>query len=691
MFGEPYDPCSKPVEELKRTFIKDLLMERHHRGTYLIVRTVTPPKKMTGITTVVQDEYGHGHMLSIYNMHPSISPEILLPRGQRLIIKEPYFSTIERGPLTLRVDHISDIVFVDPHNRLVPRRFWPLPALVAKRSLWWKLEGNMSFEAGDFADAIERYTEALKTSKEACLYNDRAQAYLELGYHEKALADAKVAIKMSSQDQTGLNHASVALYNAGKWRDSSAVLRKLLTINPGCGLGKARLKMVIDRLKENQTGNYPFKAMNRSVRLDKVTRLDHADFVGSVRKGVPASNTPERKDGLWATKDIAPGELLICSKAFSIHSQNPDNIFCRSINVKAGVVSCGPAAMFRANLTHYLQNNPEKASEFWNLYSRQYKGVRNKTADGKPVIDNFLLEEIRVWNACTSDLLTADAFAQFCLNLDCQENLIEPKLPAADFKPGYGIWILSSHMNHSCWPNSYISYIGDFQIVRACRPILSGEEITRGFGLATSNNYENRQEYSKDKYGIGCKCNICTLESSETKEVRDRRFVICDKLRQMFTPGSTIRIKMQDVVTLLKDLEGSYTRPPYVQPRHVFAEAWKSLSNYYIEVNKISKIERSNSPTIKTMEQSLRSLAFDWTWDNDEQLRMIRWGFVCSTAFEACLNIAMSWEVVCQKQKAAEWRRITKLIFKIICGEDDSFVRLFGHLTEPITGLGCEN
>src|SRR5579862_1792028 len=43
----PYPPSTARLEELRQIFIKDLKLGTHHRGSYILVRPITPPNRMT--------------------------------------------------------------------------------------------------------------------------------------------------------------------------------------------------------------------------------------------------------------------------------------------------------------------------------------------------------------------------------------------------------------------------------------------------------------------------------------------------------------------------------------------------------------------------------------------------------------------------------------------------------------------
>ena len=56
-----YLPCTTPFTELRCVGIRDLQLETHHRGTYIVLRAITPPNRMTGIVVLVEDDRNDVH------------------------------------------------------------------------------------------------------------------------------------------------------------------------------------------------------------------------------------------------------------------------------------------------------------------------------------------------------------------------------------------------------------------------------------------------------------------------------------------------------------------------------------------------------------------------------------------------------------------------------------------------------
>lgn len=156
-----YPPCIEPLSNLKKIMLKDLLLETQHRGSYLLVRTVTPQDLMTAVIAVVEDEQGTALLLQLYHQQdsrssvPNATEDVLKP-GQVLILKEPYFKLTSGGDHGLRVDHLSDVVFLADGDLRIPQSWRQQPEADSLRTaLARKTEGNRYFNGSQYRSAIE--------------------------------------------------------------------------------------------------------------------------------------------------------------------------------------------------------------------------------------------------------------------------------------------------------------------------------------------------------------------------------------------------------------------------------------------------------------------------------------------------------------------------------------------------------
>jgi hypothetical protein len=150
-----YLPSAAPSRALTQLFIDDLRLETHHRGKYLLLRIVTPPTKITGIITVVEDVRGDGELLQVYNQDARLDPAEILPINAVCLIKEPYYKRTSTGGLGIRVDHVTDLIFLKPFDSRIPLK-WRNPQTPTRSVEVWKELGNAAVRAGNFTKARER-------------------------------------------------------------------------------------------------------------------------------------------------------------------------------------------------------------------------------------------------------------------------------------------------------------------------------------------------------------------------------------------------------------------------------------------------------------------------------------------------------------------------------------------------------
>lgn len=152
-----YTPCVSPFQDLTKVMIKDLLLESHHRGTYLLLRTVTPPTRMTAIMSIVEDENKDVLTLQLYHRgeENERAMEDNLSEGTVLIVREPYFKMMSDGDCGLRVDHLSDAMPLSMYDERIPSR-WKSKLIDGNISAnSWKMKGNNYFNKSNYHAAIE--------------------------------------------------------------------------------------------------------------------------------------------------------------------------------------------------------------------------------------------------------------------------------------------------------------------------------------------------------------------------------------------------------------------------------------------------------------------------------------------------------------------------------------------------------
>lgn len=152
-----YVPCISPLSDLTKVMIRDLLLETHHRGSYLLLRSITPPDRMNAVMAIVEDENMDTLMLQLYYQEEENerAAEEILEEGTVLIVKEPYFKLMSDGDHGIRVDHLSDITHLPIYDERVPNCWQLRSAKHYASASAWKMKGNDYFNESKYDAAIE--------------------------------------------------------------------------------------------------------------------------------------------------------------------------------------------------------------------------------------------------------------------------------------------------------------------------------------------------------------------------------------------------------------------------------------------------------------------------------------------------------------------------------------------------------
>lgn len=148
----PYDPCSRSMDELRPIKISNMRLETHHRGRKVTVRVLTPPQRMTAIMAIVEDEDGTAILLQLYHQPEELqvpANELIRP-DMVLILKEPYFKCCIDGSYSLRVDHVSDVIWTEGTEAHVPAQ-WRKLMTISTKSANIRQRGNLAVKHQNWA------------------------------------------------------------------------------------------------------------------------------------------------------------------------------------------------------------------------------------------------------------------------------------------------------------------------------------------------------------------------------------------------------------------------------------------------------------------------------------------------------------------------------------------------------------
>ncbi|EDO02331.1 hypothetical protein SS1G_04807 [Sclerotinia sclerotiorum 1980 UF-70] len=634
----PYKPCVTPLDELKPTRIRNLGLETHHRGSYLLVRALTPPRRMTAIMAIVEDENGDAIPLQLYQQpdekfRPATS---VIMKNDVYLVKEPYFKATSDGSYGLRVDHVSDIIRLDEHHDLLPEKWKPTVLDIA---------------------ALKCHPTA-ETAKIISL--NRALAYLKDGSFDAALADTECMISPTDASEKALYRGGQALYGLGRFSECHDIFEHFCKKFPNSSVATAELKRVRCRLAEQQSGIYDFESIYKEISTTKPPHLDHATFLGPV----VVKPSPDRGLGLFTTKAVKAGELLLCEKAFAhcyAGTSEGSETFSKTtllMNVHTNKMTVGTQADLITTIVQKLWKNPSLIPEFNALHRGSYKLAEKTEVDGKPVIDTFLIEQIIALNVFGCPLSSYEDHSTAS-----KEN---------DKHHSCGIWLIASKINHSCLSNARRSFMGDLQLVRATRDIPANTEITFWYTMPTGDSEEMKKELKT--WGFQCKCPICVdSETTPINHARMRKRLLRDL--KLLLNASASEVDTAKAERLLNSLEKTYTHPVTSIPRLALREPYFTLGGIY---SKQGKTEKAVSATLKAL------ISIGFVIKNahlpalpGETFEVGKWGLPMPGVVEAWGFLYSAYAVLAPRCLGMV-REAARLAYRVWVGEDMSFGRVYG-------------
>ena len=532
--------CQIPLSELR--------VEKHHRGQGIIVRIASPPFVGAGAVSVVEDEFGNADKLAIYNQGDT---SILsgVPEGCVVAVKEPYYKfNGAEGDYMICVDHPSDVILLRFTDPIIPEKLRLGPLL--KTAEDWKKAGDTAFLEKDFPTAVFCYTEALEESKDeegeafrASIHTKRAGTNLLLGRYDAAKADALASRTGTPADWKAYYNAGRAAYGLCDYKTSRSHLEQSLALKAnGSGVRK-ELDRCLARLREEEHGDYDFRAMYESLNKDNV-HLDRGSFL----RRTFVATSPHHGRGLFAAEDISAGELLFVEKATLMPNQYEP--------------ARASAALY-AMMVRQLCDNPSLADTVLQMHPGDYprSGLEGTIVDGAPVVDIFLVEGIRTKNCFSLPLSTLD----------------DTKLANPEGKQAKGLWTHAANMNHSCVANSMRSFLGDMLISRATRNIKKGEELFQQYVPVKSVPDARNAQYT-EAWGFACNCALCAGERRSSPALLAKRKDLVAQLEKLLNkkqqpkkgtviPDASIR-QIDRLHKQLEDLhEAAIYEPPSLLPR----------------------------------------------------------------------------------------------------------------------------
>ncbi|KAH7355715.1 hypothetical protein BKA66DRAFT_271539 [Pyrenochaeta sp. MPI-SDFR-AT-0127] len=509
--GQPYPPCSASMESLEPITLRDLKMDTHHRGMKLTIKRGSPVVTLAARSwTMVHDEVGDETERLEMCLHKSRYGEDILESTKHFIIKEPYFTLTDQGEATLRVDHPSDLVICE--EEVYSKDYTEDTLAAEKLATKYKTQGNAALKQQDIPLAHKKYTQGLKIAKQAMvtdsnpdlardIFRNRAYVNLLLNQLDEVKTDVQASLtgrddqRSKDLDSKAYYRAGCAAYNQSRFQEAKYFFEEQQKLTPDDKDAKVHLKKIHLRLREQETGAYDLMKIKGALSR-KQPRVEAADFT----KNTQAKDSPERGRGLFATRNIAAGDIVMCEKAFCVvWGHEEEALTAMTYDVRDDTIRVSPVGLSKA-VVQKLLNNASQIEAVLDLYG-DYKGSigHDYNNEDGTVVDVFQVH----------DIVSRNAFG-----------------PGSQYDDGVhnastGLWVHAAYINHSCLANAKKEYVGDLMILRATKPIRVDDEIFHSYD--ESPDYDARRAALLTTWGFECNCALCEAERADGQALRDKR------------------------------------------------------------------------------------------------------------------------------------------------------------------------
>ncbi|KAM8818241.1 SET and MYND domain-containing protein 4 isoform 4-T4 [Rhynchonycteris naso] len=346
--------------------------------------------------------------------------------------------------------------------------------------LFYREEGNKKFQEKDYMGATLLYSKGISHSRPnsediSLCYANRSAALFHLGQYETCLKDILRAqmhgYPERLQPKMMLRKAE-CLVTLGRLQEASQVISDLesnMAVKQTLAPSQfhilqgtlCRLKMKVQG-KENLTESSPSILTNA---FEEMNLREENEQISSASSSVGLCTDPLKGRCLIATKDILPGELLVKEDAF--------------VSLEAARLQ-----------TSLKSSQPEAAA------------------------GPAMCQELHVWGvAMLRHMLQLQCNAQAITAIQqtgSKENIITD---SRQVRLATGIFPVVSLLNHSCSPNTSVSFVSTVATVRASQPIGKGQEILHCYGPHESRmSVAERQQKLRSQYFFDCNCLACQTE-----------------------------------------------------------------------------------------------------------------------------------------------------------------------------------
>jgi len=537
----------------------------------------------SGLTMLAEDLKGHKTIVII---HDYSGDKTKFTNGITFRVFSPHYIFLDNKSL-IKVSQAENIMLDREWEE-----FGKSISLDEKKADEIKIEGNKYFENNNYEQALESYSNAIALfNRNPIFYSNRSFTYYHLGLYYQGLKDAEKAIsldieinKKSEKGNTNKINNPIKESFFGKPNTNinpKFIFRKIVNLIGLEEYDKAA-KLLEENINTLATDSQhkkildDFKLLLVNVNKSKnqsIGKLDYIPFIKCYKeqKKLPDMATfignveilPSKIHGrgLFASKDLKQGEIIIVSKAlvFTRDQSTGNNDFFLKLELsqklKEKLKKLSNSCNYTSNKLVYLDYNK-------NLKANSKKDINNIQIDiFKPNslerISNYNFDEnLILSDEILNSIIEHNSYIDYAsyINISKIEDTFFTNIKTStNFVLGSGLWFVPSFFNNSCIENVSKFFIEDYMIVFTNKNISQGEELLMSY-CEDMTPYEKRKEIFESRYIFVCNCTKCNFEKENLEKLANLKSSVDNLFK------NTDFDKREEIIKLVKQIEGNFIK-----------------------------------------------------------------------------------------------------------------------------------
>ena len=531
--------------------IKDMQNNMTYKTSLIILKVLENNSNVndkigSGLTFLAEDK---NSTKAIVVVHDFTGERNKYKNGVYFRVFQPYYLFLDKS-----------IIKVTPQENLMLNSDWEefgkTISLDEKKADDLKNEGNTYFSKGDWECALECYSNAISIyNSNPIFYSNRSITYTNLELFDLGLKDAERAIELDTE-------AKIKLFNQNSSQTKKSFFDKSkssISVNPKFTYRKILnligleeydeasklLESHIKILQEEKNTKFMDEFKMLLVTVEKYKnhvkgKLDYIPFVKCYKEGkklpelatfigdIEIQASKVHGNGVFATRDIKYGELIIVSKAvlFTKDQSTSTNDFFLKLELSQQLKE----KLNKLSSVSNLLNNKLVHFDYFNTLKQKFDKDRystsNESQNNTNLINYFKPNSLSHFSSSTNVTLSTEilnsiiehnSFIDYSSipNISkIEDTFFTNSKKSTSFILGSGLWLIPSFFNNSCIENTTKFFISDYILIFANKDINKGEELFTSY-CEDIMSYDKRKEVFESRYHFICNCDKCNFENSE--------------------------------------------------------------------------------------------------------------------------------------------------------------------------------